>query len=267
MNNSLPDLYTYLRLTPSGLTQIFNSIHCSYADSLVPKKKYGEVQTENGKIRYRKLLVPIPELKAVQERIMRLLQKIELPFYMYGSIRKRSHILNAKQHLNQTHFCTIDLENFFPNINHHQVFQMFRRNGFSPSVSRILTKLTTYKKSLPQGAPCSNVIANLVFLPTAEKLCEFANEHGLVYTNYLDDQSFSSKKYFKELVPQILDIIRSDNFVPSDRKIHYKTYKCEITGLLVKGNRLMVIPEMRLKAQNNIHLRAYVNHIDKQNRK
>ena len=129
------------------------------------KRNNGKYQENNDGIR--KLLVPNYSLKKIHKRITFLLQKITLPMCMYGSIPKRSHILNVKQHLNQTHFCTIDLENFFPNINHHHVFEMFRRNDFSPSVSRILTKLTTYRKSLPQGASYSNVIANLVFLPTA----------------------------------------------------------------------------------------------------
>ncbi len=123
---------------------------------------------------------------------------------MFGSVPKKNHIMNARQHLNQTHFLTIDSKSFFTNITHYQVHEMFLDHGFSYSTSHILTKLTTYHGALPQGAPSSPVIANLVFFNTAKKLFDFANSHDIIYTNYLDDQSFSSKGSFKELVPGIL---------------------------------------------------------------
>jgi hypothetical protein len=73
-----------------------------------------------------------------------------------------------------------DMKNFFPYISHHQVFEVFRRNDFSPDVSHILTKLTTYKEGLPQGAPTSPIIANLVFIQTGIKLLEIANRNNLI---------------------------------------------------------------------------------------
>ncbi len=266
MIKGLPNLYSFLHLTQTGLNKILDKIDKYYKPKREPKKKYGEYQRDNrGRIKYRDLLVPIYPLKLAQQRINDLLQNIDLPDYMFGSIPKRNHIINAQQHLNQTHFLAIDLKKFFPNINHFQVHEMFLNQGFSHAVSHILTKLTTHQKSLPQGAPTSPVIANLVFLNTAQRLFEFAKTYNLTFTNYLDDQSFSSKKSFKELVPQILAIIKQNKFFPAHDKIHYRINRCEITGLIVNGNKLQLMPEMTEKARTNIHLKAYVNLVKKYN--
>src|SRR6266542_2197322 len=172
MIKGLPNLYSFLHLTQTGLNKILDKIDKYYKPKREPKKKYGEYQRDNrGRIKYRDLLVPIYPLKLAQQRINDLLQNIDLPDYMFGSIPKRNHIINAQQHLNQTHFLTIDLKKFFPNINHFQVHE----------------------------------------------------------------------------------------------KIHYRINRCEITGLIVNGNKLQLMPEMTEKARTNIHLKAYVNLVKKYN--
>jgi len=235
MIKSLPNLYSFLHLTKSELNVIVNSTGNLYYSKNSPKKKYGEFQRDvQGHIKCRDLLIPCYPLKKIQKRINDLLHSIELPDYMYGSIRGKNHIMNALQHLEQEYFLTTDLKNFFPNINHHQVFHMFCNNGFSPSVSRILTKLTTYNKSLPQGATSSPVIANLVFVDTAQQLALLSEKHNIIFTAFLDDLSFSSKYCFKYLVSQILHMLKENSFHPSYSKIHYRRYRCEITGLIVR---------------------------------
>lgn len=258
MIKSLHNLYSYLHVAPKDLDEILLHIDSHYKKRSNPKKKFGDFQRDKkGEIKYRDLLVPDFRLKTIQSRISSLLQTAEFPAFMFGSIRGKNHIMNALQHLNQTFFLTIDLKNFFKNITHHQVFKMFLNHGFSPSVARILTKLTTYQKSLPQGAPSSPVIANLVFLPAAVALHELASNNSIKFSAFLDDLSFSSQSEFKHILPDILKIIREKNFYPSLNKIHYRTNICEITGLVVSGQRLKLIPEMRIKAKNNIYIMAY----------
>lgn len=41
--------------------------------------------------------------------------------------------------------------------------------------------------------------------------------------------------------------------------------KCEITGLIVRGNQLYVIPEMKKNAQTNANLLAYIHSVDRVN--
>ncbi len=267
MIRSLHQLYSFLHLTKDELDGLLRTVEYLYYPRLNPKKKFGDFQREDdGQIKYRDLLIPHYSLKTKQKRISQLLHNTQFPPYMFGSIRGTNHIMNAQQHLTQTYFLTVDLFKFFPYISHHHVFNMFRQHGFSADVARILTKLTTYKKSLPQGAPSSPVIANLVFLPTAKELNRFAKENKITFSCFLDDLSFSSNTCFKKLTPEILHIIRSNGFCPSNKKIHYRKDCCEITGLIVRESQLHLITEMKMRAQSNLQLKAYVNSIAKINR-
>jgi RNA-directed DNA polymerase len=270
MIQTLSDLYTVLSSSEAEVKHILNNIEKHYTPHWQPKMKYGSYQYEDKdekKIKFRYVLKPSDSLKVLQKKINTYLQQIKLPQYMYGCVEGKNHVLNASQHLNQIHFLTIDLKSFFPNISHQQVFRMFIRNGFSAPVARVLTKLTTFRKSLPQGAPSSPVIANLVFLETAEKISSFSKKYNLIFTNFLDDLSFSSQKFFKNLVPEILSIIKEGEFSPSHKKINYRTDSCEITGLIVSRNKLYVLSKMREKAKTIPNLNAYVKSIDNFNLK
>jgi len=258
MIKSLPNLYSFLSLPEREINAITSNLRDYYSLKIKPKKKYGNFQRDDfGNIRYRELIVPRYILKSRQKKIAQLLNRIPLPEHMFGSIKGKNNILNARQHLNHKYFLTIDLKKFFPNINHHKVNTMFCNNGFSPSTSRILTKLTTYHATLPQGAPSSPVIANLVFLKTSNKLCNLAKKNNIRFTTFLDDLTFSSNHCFKNLILQIIDIIKQDNFYPAYDKIHYSPNYCEITGLFVKGNVLELPYIMKKKIKSNFYIRSY----------
>jgi RNA-directed DNA polymerase len=152
MINIIKNLVYELSSSEQAVLEILNNLDGYYKDKKEPKTKYGQYQRDDkGNIKYRNLCVSRYPLKGIQERINLLLQQIELPEYAYGSVKEKNHILNAMQHINNKYFFSVDLKDFFSNIKHRQVFHMFRQNNFSPTVSRILTQLTTYRGSLPQG--------------------------------------------------------------------------------------------------------------------
>lgn len=268
MIKSLPNLYSFLRVTEKTVRCITTNISNYYSPKLKPKKKYGDFQRDDeGNIKYRELFVPDFILKSRQQYIARLLNQVHLPHYMYGSIQRKNNILNAQQHLNKEYFLTIDLKNFFSNINHHQVYKMLYRLGFSPSVSRILTQLTTFQASLPQGAPSSPVIANLIFLNTADKLYSLAKSNNITFTNFLDDLTFSSNYDFKDIIKQVISLISDDRFQVAYEKIHYRKDYCEITGLFVKGAVLELPYVMQHKTKSNYFLWVYENQVQQYNLK
>jgi RNA-directed DNA polymerase len=157
--------------------------------------KFGKPQEgKNNSIKLRHLIPPVQSLKLIQSRICNHLQKVYLPDCMYGAVDESNNVLNALQHIESKYFFTIDLKDFFSKISHKQVHQMFIENGYCWEAARILTKLTTYKYNLPQGAPTSPVIANLAFKQTALQLMEIIKGYGITFTTFLDDLTFSSKK-------------------------------------------------------------------------
>lgn len=116
---------------------------------------------------------------------------------------------------------------------------MFLREGCTPTIARILTKLTTIKRQVPQGIPTSTLIANLVFKPTGEKITQLAKENHIKFTMFVDDITLSSKIDFKSLLPLFLSLIRESGFAINHKKTHYKTKNPIVTGVICQNNRLL----------------------------
>jgi RNA-directed DNA polymerase len=55
----------------------------------------------------------------------------------------------------------------------------------------VLTGLCTFRSAVPQGAPTSPALSNLVNVPLDETLSALARRSGGLYTRYGDDLTFS----------------------------------------------------------------------------
>ena len=124
---------------------------------------------------------------------------------------------------------------------------MFCNYGFSPDVSKILTELTTYKGHLPQGAPTSPLLANLVGMNFDLPIIQICKDNGIIYTRYVDDLWFSSHDDIEHLIPSILEILRDKGFLYSYSKTYYKKGKIEGTGVLIKTNGRLTITKKQEK--------------------
>ena len=201
--------------------------------------KYGEYWT-------RTINPPKQELKIIQKRINAyLVEYIKLPDYAFGGVKSKDNIQNARYHKGQKYVFQTDLKDFFPNITHKKVYDMYVGVGFSHDVSSMLTKLTTYKGHLPQGAPTSTTIANLVFSQTGKALQTIAEREGLRFTTFVDDITMSSQKDFKHIVPEIIETITSDGFKISHGKTTYKSGITDITGVRMLNNSMTVTDKFR----------------------
>lgn len=183
-----------LKVELSEIDHILNNIDSFYYQKeTIKKNEKDEPKIKNGVVQKRVLNPSIKRLKIIQKRLQsNILQKLEIPEYAFGAIKGKDNISNAKKHQGKKYIFTTDLTNFFPSISHKQVFEMFVWFDFSPTVARYLTKLTTYKGKLPQGAPTSPIVANLVFVKTGKRLQEFAALNNLTFTSFVDDLTLSS---------------------------------------------------------------------------
>jgi RNA-directed DNA polymerase len=113
----------------------------------------------------------------------------------HGFIKGRSILSNAEHHLNNRpyHLLNIDLEEFFPSINFYRIRGVFRKAPFNLSyeVATVAAQLCTYANSLPQGAPTSPILSNLVCRSLDRDLMALARRHRATYTRYADDLTFS----------------------------------------------------------------------------
>lgn len=188
------------------------------------------------------------ELKLIQKRIFKfLLNNTAIPAYAFGGVSKKDNVINAKTHQGNKFIFTTDLKSFFPSISHSRVFNLFLELGCTPSISRILTQLTTYKYQLPQGVATSTILANLIFKSTGDKLHNYCIENNIKFTTFVDDITLSSKIDFKDKIPDIIRIVTEDGYKISHKKTFYKTKNPVITGVVCQNNRL--------KLDNSFHKR------------
>jgi RNA-directed DNA polymerase len=196
----------------------------------------------------RHLWVPDAELMEVQRRIKSLvLDEFEVTEAVHGSVRGRSPASNASQHLGQSCVVTLDVRDFFTSVRHYIVYRMVRHElGMGRDVARLLTRLTTFRSYLPQGAPTSPSVANLVLAgPFDEPLSVEARKLGVTFTRFVDDIALSgpNARLLINAVPRLLSKRRLPIWRNTGRgrtKPKLKIMSCskpqEVTGLIVNAN-------------------------------
>jgi RNA-directed DNA polymerase len=114
----------------------------------------------------------------------------------HGFIKARSVVSNAKGHTGQRLVLNVDLEDFFPSINFGRVRGLFMAAPFccGPAAATVLAQLCTHRNGLPQGAPTSPALSNLVAAALDRRLTRIARENNLRYSRYADDITFSTNQ-------------------------------------------------------------------------
>jgi RNA-directed DNA polymerase len=118
----------------------------------------------------------------------------------------KSIVTNAQRHANKRYVLNIDLENFFPSINFGRVRGMFMAVPYerSPEVATVLAQIACHDNQLPQGAPTSTVVSNMLCAKLDSEMQRLAKEAKSTYTRYVDDITFSTTlKRFPEQLAQV----------------------------------------------------------------
>src|SRR2546425_4455899 len=143
----------------------------------------------------RVLHIPNVVLKHLQRFVLRMhlapIRPDEAAFGFELGRSRRSHALN---HCKKAVLVRLDLRNFFPSISVEQVIPIFHECGFRSSFAETLAHLVTFKGRLPQGAPSSPKLADLVARPLDVALRTIAKNGRWFYSRYADDLCFSSAK-------------------------------------------------------------------------
>lgn len=141
----------------------------------------------------REIASPHPYLKRAQRWILKnILERLNTTPHCHGFAPGSKLRVHAEQHMGARAVLTLDIKDFFSSISSARVTQVFRVAGYGRKSAWILSRLCTRMGSLPQGAPSSSRLANLVCFRMDRRLSQFANLRGLTYTRYADDLTFSS---------------------------------------------------------------------------
>lgn len=230
-----------------------------YVDFAVPKKSGG----------MRKISAPVKPLKAIQSAINILLQSIFSPSdYAMGFVAGRSVRDNAMIHIGQTCIFNTDIENFFPSITKQMVRKALHRELgcklASNDVINIICSLCTVPNDegievLPQGAPTSPVLSNIVLKSLDNEMVKLAERAGYRYSRCADDMTFSHNKPIRRMNPfwesRILNIIEKYGLKVNESKT--KTYvrgiRQEVTGVTV-SDKLNVSRQYVKQLRTLLHL-------------
>lgn len=196
----------------------------------------------DGRTKERRIDNPDKAIRKIQQTInKKLLLAVceDLPTYTTGSIPKRSTYDNASPHVGHEAVLLVDISNCFPSIRTTDIYGVYRKElGCSPPVAKLLTKLTAYGDRLPQGAPTSPSLCNLVLKPLAKSLNDIANENDVVFTQYVDDLTFSGTyDSLRAIENEVITLIEHAGFRVSYKKLKLKKNKdrMEVTGLVVNS--------------------------------
>jgi len=254
-------LASLLGLSVEQLDEISANVEDYWKQGKVLVKKDGEPRVTND---------AKPILKRIHSKInTRILKKVTFPDYVNGGIPKRSITNNAEIHCQSTTVITEDIANFFPSINTKIVFGIWKFFfNFSPEVAELLTKLTTYQDSVPQGWQTSSYIANLVFWNAEPKLVKQLQAKGISYSRFMDDICVSSKVKLDSddktfIISKIYTMLFSKGFKPkrSKHEIMPENSSKMITSLNINNKKPTVSRTERRNVKaaiNNLKLRFFL---------
>lgn len=171
-----------------------------YAYSKSKKYKTFTIAKKSGGVRV--ISSPVKGLKEIQHKIYNALK----PFYsprncVHGYVSKdivknRSIVSNAGVHENQRWLGKVDIKNFYPSIHTGRIIGLFKSSPLNlpHELALILAKLCTYQNQLPQGAPPSPILSNLVARSIDSKLTALARKNRCYYSRYADDIFISTNQ-------------------------------------------------------------------------
>jgi RNA-directed DNA polymerase len=189
----------------------------------------------------REYQAPGDELKEIQRRIVaRILSEYDLSPAAHGAVKERSPTSNAIEHLGAATVVNVDVVNFFPEVGHRRIFDMFRRDfGFGRDVADVLTQLTTLRGRLPTGAPTSPAIANALLARSVDRpLVKLTKELGISYTRYVDDFTFSgtrARQMINEAAVRLSRLGLKISHKKKKLKISPNSSRQTVTGLVVNS--------------------------------
>jgi len=187
-------------------------------------------------LKQRRIDNPVSVTKEIQKKIYRrLLRELSMPSHIHGGIKGKTLLDNITPHLKARVVVTLDIKSFFPHITTFQVYNVWHRLlGCSPEVAAVLTQLTTFERHLPQGAPTSSTLANLVLFSFDKPIRTFCAKNGIVYTTWIDDLIFSGVESRSVINIAVLALRAGGFSLPHKKlKIMSAGERILVTGVLV----------------------------------
>ena len=249
LGKSVNELARRLQIDPD----VLRSAVPSYREHFIPKKRGGR----------RRLLIPDADTKAIQRRVLRrLLARLRAHPAAKAYERGMSIVENARPHVGKAVVIKLDLVDFFPSLLAERVDRYFRFIGWDREAAALLTRLCTDEECLPQGAPTSPRLSNLLMIGFDHALTRFVETRRGAYTRYADDITISFPKDYPRRIRGVVQFVerlaRGHGLTVhrgAKRAILRQHQQQRVTGLVV--NEKLQLPR-RVRRE----LRAVAHHLE-----
>jgi RNA-directed DNA polymerase len=234
----------------SELKNIIDKNHLYYHDFFILKRKTNKK---------RKISAPSKELFYIQKEIQnKILENIAINNFAFGFVKDKSIFDNANYHIKSEKILSIDLKDFFPSIGFTQVYYIFYNIcGYHSDVASSLAKIVMKDGGLPQGAPTSPIISNIVCYKMDYRLQKLAEKNNIKYSRYADDIVFSGEKnkINNKLFYVVNKIIEDEGYIINDDKTKFldKSKRMEVTGLVINNDKIAVKKDYILKIRQELY--------------
>lgn len=229
---------------------------CLYALSNHPEEHYRSVRIAKRDGSVRQLYEPDYLLKQVQKNLLHQVLELQ-PVSAYATAYRNGYGIraNALVHCNKEIIVKTDIEDFFSHVMYYMVYQhAFPAVYFPPQIRTLLTHLCCYRECLPQGAPTSAYISNLVLRPFDEHMGAWCAERGITYTRYCDDITCSGSFTPGPVLRKLSGFLQEMGFYLNEKKTRVMRpgQRQTVTGLTV--NRTLQVPK---KYRNDLRKDIY----------
>lgn len=264
---SFDDLADELRLSKKLVYWLTINDAVGKYSSFYIKKKSGKLREINE---------PVFSLKIVQRWILRsILEKVKCSEYSYGFSKSKHgkdlddnnddgkaksqspQLAVALNHRNNLYLLKLDIKDFYPSITGEMVYYQFREIGYNEQVSNLLKNICTWKDSLPQGAPTSAYLANLICRRMDARIAGYCNKHNIAYTRYADDLMFSSddRGALHHTYAVVKHIVEDEGFLLNTDKTCFVGNKSrkEVLGITINDKNCHTPKEMKRNVRAMIH--------------
>lgn len=265
LSNNVPVIFNFEHLcllqgrTNEYLSSVINSSESHYREFEI-KKRAGGLRT---------ITAPYPALLEMQYWIYEnILKTISINSSAHGFTHKKSILTNSSIHKGQKQLLKLDLKNFFPSIKINRIIYIFKQLGYPNNIAYYLSSICCHGDYLPQGAPTSPILSNIVSRKLDSRLITLAKKMGLKYTRYADDLTFSGDELPAKFIEYVKNIVDDEGFEINETKTRlYKDKgKRIVTGISVIGNEIKVPRDYKRKLKQELHyIKKYglISHISK----
>ena len=182
-------------------------------------------------------------------KVLEFKPKEKNPVLSHAFEKGKSIITNSQMHRNKKYILNIDLKNYFDSFNFGRVRGFFIKDrdfAVSPEIATVIAQIACYQGKLPQGAPSSPIITNLITRILDYRIVKIAKKYRFTYSRYADDMTFSTNRELnsnklrasqelENFFAELEEVIISSGFEinPKKTRLSNNMQRQEVTGLVV----------------------------------